>query len=123
MNGEEAKALRSHLLDFAAKSSTLTSKLLTYDGQQFEVRQLSLRDRKAIQKEAEDKKKDLNVLVAMHSTYVPGTDLRLFEGLDGEMVLLNQGSGGLTDCLAETMNDLILEAKAKGKPLASEPKT
>lgn len=117
MNAEEAKAARSALRERIAAASERTTKTITYAGMEFEIRQVTVKERQRILDRAAKDKVPAGVLLAMASAYVPGTDMRVFDDSDLTM-LLSQPSGGVTDALSSAVNDLTQEAMDKGKPSA-----
>lgn len=125
MNAEEVKAARAKLLAAAAGGTEQVSRLLTYDGADYEVRQMNIKDRKRLMDRAEKEKLDFNVLAAIHCTFVPNTQVRVFDEADASHVLMleNTGSGGLADSLSETIGQLAKDAREKGKSSPSGQKT
>lgn len=107
---------RDALRGAALKSRVANSLVVEFEGNQYEVRAPSVRDRSSVfalagvlDVDASSKKKGqpvrvdsarLQVAAVVQCTFVPGGDERLFELSDFE-ALLNEPAGGLVDALAE----------------------
>lgn len=118
MTAEEAKAKRDALLEKAAQQSARKhTHTVSFGGDDYEIRQMTVGTRNRLLKKAEDTATKFNLLAIIESVYVPGTDSRLFDANNAShmAILINQGSGGLTDALASGINKLVEEAQEEGK--------
>lgn len=101
-------ALRSATL---GQKSQFRSKIVEYNGVEFEVRQPDLRSRQYILKNAKDKNGDFDIVSFMvHSvitcTYIPGTQDRVFDESDLE-AFLAQNTGGFVEVLGNEVSSLM----------------
>lgn len=100
--------LRSKIL---GKSHVFKSEVVEYDGDQYEVRQPSVKSRKMLFKKcmSEDGRIDTGDFIAwgvIYNTFVPGTDELVFEETDYE-VLMSLPSGGILDKLGTVASAML----------------
>lgn len=108
-------------------ASVFKSKLVEFNGQQFEVREISPGARERVRQKAENqvltkKNGDQEFLLdaakytaylIIESTYVPGTQDQVFEAGDAKAIL-NSPSGGFYKALGDAASDLMSDANEEG---------
>ena len=97
------------------KSKIFKKEIVTVDGAEIEVRQLSVGERKRVlnrsSKNGEVDPLDFQIWAIISTCYVPGTEEKLFEDTDYN-VLSEQPTGGFVDELSKkAVSMLSMEAK------------
>lgn len=86
------------------KAKNFRSKIETIDGDEYEVRQLSVKDRMTVYNKATKNgvldPLQFQIWAVISTCFVPGTNEKLFDDTDYES-LINQPTGGFLDQLSE----------------------
>lgn len=101
-------AFRTALLS----SDVPVAKRLTVKGTEVEIRNMTLKQRRRVEKESKGDGTVANVLAVIECTFIPGTDTLMFEAQDQES-LMSRFSGGFVDVLALEIGMLVDAEKKK----------
>lgn len=105
-------SIRNKLRSITVGSKKVVNSIeLEYEGEKFEFRQITYRDRKSLleKSEGKDGKVDgtaFQIWGVISMTYVPGTEEKVFDEGDFD-ILMNQPVGGFIDKFSEEITKLL----------------